>query len=437
MGFKKSASFKVMPGVRVRVSTKGVSAYAGRTKIIGTSTPSSTRKSPARRAPARNTAPAPAPRPAPAVKPGLLAAKEEKALYAYAVTRQAPVLDPIVRQHPVFERAAAAIMGLQDLEAGHLESSVQALQSVIHGLSPIESNPFLLKYLPNFSFELEIAGGVTAQLPLTMAALTLALAEALQTLGRIPEAIQYVEQLDPTYPALLSLTELYSGLGDWEEVLRLTDQLPVNSELTAALAILRAQAHFGLDQLVAAKECLKSLVSGKKFPENLRFQALALRSNISLADGAYSQAASDLEKILAENSSISGIREALAEVQEAQRVAVQRKVDMAARKAAETVRIREEKAAEAVRVREEKIAAQLALKNVPVMQTGVINLSDDAGVPEAAPAEEPRLGTASNIAAVPSPSTARAPGFYPDPEELAPYRFWDGSSWTSRVRMTP
>ncbi|WP_442860097.1 DUF2510 domain-containing protein [Arthrobacter sp. zg-Y179] len=26
--------------------------------------------------------------------------------------------------------------------------------------------------------------------------------------------------------------------------------------------------------------------------------------------------------------------------------------------------------------------------------------------------------------------------FYPDPEGVAPFRYWDGEAWTSRVRMT-
>ncbi len=459
MGFKKSASIKVMPGVRVRVSTKGVSAYAGRTKIMGTST-SVTRRTTSGRASARYTAtrstavriaaPAPAPRSTPAAKLGLLSPKEEKALYAYAVTRQVAQLDPLVLKHPVYGQAAAALLGLQHLQAGDSEACVQAVQSVIHGQPPIEANPFMSKYLPSFSFELEIAGGVTAQLPLTNAALTLALVEALQALERIPEAIQYLEQLDPTYPALLSLTELYSDQCDWEEVIRLTDLLPVDSELTGLLAILRAQAHFELDHLVAAKECLKPLTTGKKFSDNLRFKALALRSNISLGERAYARATADLEKILAENFQIAGIREAIADVDQARADAERLKAEAVSAKAAATVRARKEMAAEAQRLRdertaemqrkreakaaenlvlrEEKASAKSALNNVPVMRAGIINLSDNVELDSLAPVEETLVA--------PMSPTDREAGFYPDPEEVAPYRYWDGDSWTSRVRMT-
>lgn len=456
MGFKKSASIKVMPGVRVRVSTKGVSAYAGRTKIAGTST-TQTRRTPVRQPSIRNTAArssaaqnAPRVPAGPTVKPGMLAPKEEKALYAYAVTRHMAELDPMVLQHPIYGQAAAALLGVQHLQAGNYEACVHALHSVVHSNPPIEINHFMSKYLPHFSFELDIAGGVTAQFPMTNDALTLALVEALQSLHRIPEAIEYVERLNPTYPALLSLVELNSDEGNWHEVIRLTDSVPVDSEITGLLAILRSQAHFELDQLVAAKECLKPLTASKKYSDNLRFKALALRSNISLEEKAYARAIADLEKILAENSQISGIREAIANVHQSRDEAEQLKAQEIAAKTAETLRLREEKSAEAQRIRDEKIAetqrlreiktaeslrlreekaaAKLDLNATAVMQTGVINLSGDLK-------EEAAVNVDDSTASLPV-NTANEAGFYADPEGVAPFRYWVGNAWTSRVRMT-
>lgn len=361
-------------------------------------------------------------------KPGLLSPKEEKALYAYAVSRQAPELDPLVMQHPIYRHAAAALLGLQLFQAGNYEAAAVQLRGAVHGPAPIETNPFLLKYLPGFNYDLEIAGGVIVTLPLTNAALTLVLAEALQSLQCGDEAIQYVEQLDPTYPALLSLTELYSDRQDWEEVLRLTDRVRVESEVTALLSILRSQAHLELGQLVAAKECLKPVTASKKYSENIRFKALVQRSNIGLEEKAYGRAVADLEKILAENSQVRGIREAIAEINRAKLEADQQKANVAAQKAAEAQRLREAKAAEAQRAREEKAAAKRAAKETPVIQTGVISLSDDeaGNQDDAVP-----LGPDA-----PDRDTGKAPGFYPDPEEVAPFRYWDGRSWTSRVRMS-
>ncbi len=369
----------------------------------------------------------------------MLAPKEEKALYAYVVTRPTAELEPMVLQHPVYGQAAAALLGLQHLQTDNNEACVHALQSVVHNNPRIETNRFMSKYLPHFFFELDIAGGVTARFPMTNDALTLALAEALQSLQRITEAIDYVEGLDPSYPALLSLAELYSDESNWQEVIRLTDSLPVNSEITGLLAILRSQAYFESDQLVAAKECLKPLTASKKYSDNLRFKALALRSHISLEEKAYARAIADLEKIMAENSQISGIREAIANVHQSRDEAEQQKAQEVSAKTAETLRVREEKAAEAqrlreakaaeaLRVREEKAAAKRTLKAAPVIQTGVINLSDDF--------EKEAAATNHRTMANLTVNTAKEAGFYPDPEGIAPYRYWDGDAWTSRVRMT-
>ena len=387
--------------------------------------------------------------PAPVQKPGLLAPKEEKALYAYAVSGKASGLDPLVMNHPVYGQAAAALLGCQQFQAGNLEACVQQLSNVISGYSPIEANPFVVKYMPDFFYDLEIAGGVIVRLPLTNAALTLILAEALQDLQRGDEAIHYVEQLDPTYPALLSLTELYAERGDWNEMLRLTDRLPVDSEVTALLAILRSRAHLALGQLVAAKECLKPLISSKKHTENIRFKALVQRSSISLEEKAYGRAVADLEKILAENSQIRGVREAILAVEHAKQEAEEAKAASVAAKAAAAQQLREEKAAAAQRLREEKAAAALRLREEkaaaalrlreekaaqkraqliqPVIQTGIISLSDGENTVER---------TQTDKQDSPIGSQEKAPGFYPDPEGVAPYRYWDGRGWTTRIRMT-
>lgn len=455
MGFKKSTSFKVMPGVRVRVSTNGVSVYAGRTKIAGTSSSSRSSQPPARRAPARAAVAQAAVGTVSFAKPGLFAPREEKALYAYAVTRQVDVLDPLVLQHPVYAPVAAAVLGIRYLYSGDMEQCVQTLQSVVHGLSPIESYSFVTRYLATYGFDLEIAGGVSARFPLSQTSLILALAEALQSLERIPEAIQYIEQLDPSYPALLSLAELYSDLNDWTEVIRLTDTLPVDSEITALLAIMRSRAHLNLDQLVAAKECLKPLTASKKYSDNIRFKALAMRSDISFSEKAYTRAIADLEKILSEDSQIPGIREALQYANNVKAGEERQKAQAAQEKASEALRVREEKEAAALRLREEKQATALRLReekqaaalrlreekaaalharqNPPVMQAGIINLSDD--VETVAPVLPSQIIEATVLPA--EVSTSKEPGFYPDPEGVAPFRFWDGSEWTSRIRMTP
>ena len=379
-------------------------------------------------------------------------------MYAYFISRKDIALDEAVLLQPVYAQTAYALIGIQYLAHGHMEDCIQALQSALAGPLPIESNNFINKYLPSYHIDLDIAGGVSVQLPVSSDAISLALAEALQSQGRLDDAINCVEHASPTYPALLSLTELYSEKQNWHEVVRLTDYIEVGSEIGALLAIMRSRAHLNLDQLIAAKECLKPIIASKKYSANLRLQALALRSNISLEEKAYGRAIADLEKILAEDSRVPGVIQALEAVNFAKNEAENSKLEAAQQrlldaeqareakkaetlrlreeKAAETLRLREEKAAAAAKLREEKAAAKLAAQTVPVIQTGVISLSDDSDSDVAATSPAPPA-TASAPEAVNSATQFKEAGFYPDPEGIAPFRYWDGNAWTTRIRMTP
>lgn len=375
-------------------------------------------------------------------------------MYAYFVSRKDVALDPSVMLQPVHAQTAFALLGLQFMASGHLDDCIHALQNALAGPLPLESNNFIHKYFPNYHLDLDIAGGVSVRLPVSSDALSLALAEALQSQGRVDEAINCVEQASPTYPALLSLTELYSDKQDWQEVVRLTDYIEVGSEIGALLAIMRSQAYLNLGQLTAAKECLKPIAAGKKYSDNLRFQALALRSNISLEEKAYGRAIADLERILAENSQVPGILQALEAVNFAKVEAEQSKLQSAEQrlreaeqareaKKAETLRIREEKAAEMLRIREERAAAaaklkdekasaKLAHESAPVVQAGFISLSDEL-IENTSSERDSHRGTRQDT--ISAGTANKEAGFYPDPEGIAPFRYWDGAAWTSRVRM--
>jgi hypothetical protein len=428
VGFRKSTSFKVMPGVRVRVSTNGVSTYVGGRKISPRKVPASPRTGTARTS---TTAPAQAP-----VRPGMFAPKEEKVLFAFLSQPDALSLEETVLAHPQYALLGNALLGLRHLIYGQTDRAVEYLRAALSLDGEVESHAFTRKYLSGYRLTLGIAGGVSVELPLSHDAVTLALAEGLQIQGQTRTAVYYVEALDPSYPALLSLADLYVELEDWHEVLRLTNGFGVDSEITAMLAIFRAKSHLALGELVAAKECIKPLTASKKYGSGLRFQALALRSEISLTEGAFARATADLEKILAEDSSLPGLREALARIQRRQQEieqeksdAVRQKARAAEQKREEAERAKEEKRAQAERVRAEKAAARerLAAERAapkPALQAAVIDLSfdEDDGI-----SDEPELAQAE--------AGGLVPGFYPDPQEVAPFRYWDGSAWTSRIRM--
>ncbi|HSN36572.1 MAG TPA: DUF2510 domain-containing protein [Arthrobacter sp.] len=367
----------------------------------------------------------------------MFAPKEEKFLFTFISQPEALNLDDSVLAHPQYAKLANVLLGLRHLIHGRTDPAVGYLRAALSLSGELEAHSFTQKYLAGYRLTLGIAGGVAVELPLSHDAATLALAEGLQIQDQTQAAVYYVEALDPSYPALLSLADLYLDLEDWNEVLRLTNGVAIDSEITAMLAIFRAKSHLALGELVAAKECIKSLTAGKKHGTGLRFQALALRSEISLAEGAFARATADLEKILAEDASVPGLREALTRIRHRQQELEQEKSDAAREKlrAAEmkreqAERAKEEKRAESERVRAEKAAERerlLAHRTAPkpALRAAVIDLSFD----------EDALPSASEPPSAHSKAGALLPGFYPDPEEVAPFRYWDGSAWTSRIRM--
>ncbi len=420
-----------MPGVRIRVSTSGVSTYVGGRKTTPRRSPASSRP-----APGRTLAPTPALAP---VRPGMFAPKEEKALFTFVSQPEALSLDEAVLAHPQYAKLGNVLLGLRHLIHGRTDPAVEYLRAGLSLDGGLETHAFTQKYLSGYRLTLGIAGGVSVELPLSHDATTLALAEGLQIQDQTQAAVYYVEALDPSYPALLSLADLYIDLKDWNEVLRLTNGVVVDSEITALLAIFRGKSHLALGELVAAKECIKTLTGSKKYGSGLRFQALALRSEISLAEGAFARAMADLEKILAEDSRVSGVREAITRIQHRQQEVEQEKSDAARQKERaaqqkreQAERAKDEKRAEAERIRAEKAAdrERLLARRVaqkPALQAAVIDLSFD----------EEALPATSEPASAHSEAGGLLPGFYPDPEEVAPFRYWDGSAWTSRIRMKP
>jgi hypothetical protein len=194
-----------------------------------------------------------------------------------------------------------------------------------------------------------------------------------------------------------------------------------------------------LGEYVAARETLRSATTGKKLAPAIRHRALMARADVSLTEGSMAKARTDLENILAEDSAFQDARAALADLQQRQQeieeekaAAAAAKVRAAEEKARAAAQAREEKKATAERIRAEKAAERARLqaernRPAPVVQAGIINLASDDGTHVVEESDQPDT--------IAIGSAARPAGFYEDPEGVAPFRYWDGSSWTPRIRM--
>jgi tetratricopeptide (TPR) repeat protein len=325
MGFRLRKSFKVMPGVRMTVTPKGVGVSAGTrgarmsvhssgrvTKTVGvpgsgmsyvsTSTPS--KRSTTRRAAAPQAQQA-------APKPGLMAPKGEKALYAALTPNvDASKLAEVVSQFPEYALVANTVLGFA-LEDQRLRAE-GALKSVFDSGRDPAQEPFARKYLGASHCTVAIADGVKTTLPLNRDAVGLMLAELLQADGNVGGAIDVVEQLEPSTHAAVSLAELYVDAKRYDAAVELTEGVMNQDDATALLCVFRGVALRERGYVEASKAAFKEALRSRSRDRAIRHRALMERARMLLADGKKAQARKDLERILADDSKYPGLTELLA-----------------------------------------------------------------------------------------------------------------------------
>jgi tetratricopeptide (TPR) repeat protein len=213
-------------------------------------------------------------------------------------------------QHPDFRLASYSIAGLMILQDEPTEAERLLGEAFATGNDPA-ADKFISSYLFT-RLELSIAEGVSAELPINRDAVGLALAELKQDAGNLDEAIEVVEQLEPTTYAAVSLAELYAQTGRWDDVIELTEGVKNEDDAAALLCVFRGQAFREQGFHDAAHESLKEALRSRSRAPEIRHLALAERAQNYLAQGKKAMARKDLERILAEDSSYEGVREQLA-----------------------------------------------------------------------------------------------------------------------------
>jgi tetratricopeptide (TPR) repeat protein len=325
MGFRARKSIKVVPGVRLNLSKTGVGMSFGggparysvhssgretvsaRTGVPGVYYQKSVSGS------GSASRPAPAAPPAPP-KPGLFAPKGEKQLYKAIRSQDVEAIKKVGDEHSDFRVLSHGIAGLMMLGDDQTEPEAKRLLGEVFasGEDPAQDR-FAAKYLFT-KLELSIASGVAAVLPVNRDAVGLALAELHQDDGEIDEAINVVEQLEPTTYAAVSLAELYAQVGRFDEVVDLTNGVSNEDDASALLLVYRAVALREQGFPDAANEAFKEALKSRSRAPEVRHLALSERATNYLRQGKKAQARKDLERILAEDSEYEGVRERLNEL---------------------------------------------------------------------------------------------------------------------------
>ena len=329
MGFRMRKSIKVAPGVRLNVSKRGVGASMGaggaRYSVHSTgrrtvsahsgipgiyyqkSVSGKGGRTSAGSGPQATASAAPA-------KPGLLAPRGEKQLWKAIRAQDVATITRIGEDEPGYRVVAWSIAGLKLSETDPSEAT-RLLEAVFATGQDPAATVFASQYLRTL-VSLDIASGVTAELPLNRDAVGLTLAELKQEAGDLDGAIETVEHLEPTTYAAVSLVELYAQAGRWDEVVELTEGLANEDDASALLLCYRGMAfvHQGFHD--AAHESFKEALRSRSRPAEIRHLALSERATNYVAQGKKAMARKDLERILAEDSTYEGVRERLAELTE-------------------------------------------------------------------------------------------------------------------------
>jgi tetratricopeptide (TPR) repeat protein len=328
MGFRYRKSIKLAPGVRMTLSKSGVSYSAGvrgarvtrtasgqlrgSTSIPGTGLGYSTALTAKPHQRGRATTPHPqSPQRRPT--PGLLAPRAEKAMYKAVFKENWAAMQSVMADHPDYSALGCALLGMVKVRERDYDQAIRFLTTAFaSGLDPAE-HAFSQKYL-NTGVSTEIAPGVSIDLPINRDAVALVLAELHQDRGEANEAIEVVEQLEPTTYAAVSLAELYGQVGRFGDVIEMTEGVANIDDATALLCTFRGAAFRELGHFVAAREILKEALKSKNRQAVVRHRALLERAKVYIAEGKRSQARKDVERILAEDSDYDGLQELLTEL---------------------------------------------------------------------------------------------------------------------------
>ncbi len=210
MGVRVSKSFKVAPGIRVRVNTKSTSVSLGgkgarytvnskgrRTataRVPGTPVSvqqvSGTRKSAPRQhtsTPVQHAVAAQAP------KPGLFAPQGEKRLYKILMTNglgqvgYAARLEQVAEKFPDQRIAAATLAGLFALKADPTRA-IRALGYVADSGVEVADDPYLRRYAPVKAFTMDAGGGRQELMPLSRDLVIIQLATLHMLAGHLDQA---------------------------------------------------------------------------------------------------------------------------------------------------------------------------------------------------------------------------------------------------------
>lgn len=201
----------------------------------------------------------------------------------------------------VFETLAAALPASDHSRATDLLMWVHR-----SGYEPATDAAFQ-SLLGKARIQVQVAEGVSAELPIDRVALTLLLAELLQTQNQRDAALQVLTSSPVNALSVAAEVDLLAQERRWQDVMSRTDGIALDSPSSAHLHLCRAEALAATGSLAEALDGLDRVLQ-RRLPAALRHRALLQRAGFRLARGDRSEAAKDVSSILREDPSHSRAR---------------------------------------------------------------------------------------------------------------------------------
>ncbi|MET8521841.1 DUF4236 domain-containing protein [Nocardioides sp. NPDC004968] len=330
MGFRIRKQIKILPGIKLTVTPHGVSTTLGpkgfslnvhsKRRVTGTVDlpgsgvhyvkTTSVKRIRAKMRGGSEAAPAVSSPAAP--EPGFFSPAWEKKLFRALAEKR---YDRIAGIGERYDDARPSAVVLDSILVAHPGGDMARVRDDLSWLRSVgrkvEDDAFIATYAAGGEVSVHIAAGVDVALPLSQEILDLLLVEALQAGGDLDRAIDVAEGLEPTTIAAVSLAELYIDAGRFDDVIEVTNALVNEDEASTFLMVQRAAALRQTGLLEAALEALREALQPRSRPAELRLAAYLERAQVYVAQGKKGMARKDLERVIAADASIPGVRDLL------------------------------------------------------------------------------------------------------------------------------
>lgn len=332
MGFRYQRSMKLLPGVRLNFSKRGVGMSVGvrgarvsfspggritqRVGIPGTgmswvSTSSARTRSRSAARPERQPVP---PLPPPPPTPGLFSTSDERSVFKAFKEKNVATLTAIAAADSKAAILAGFYAALLLSDQGDHSGALRVLETAWHRTSDIDHDDLFAKYAHKMTVTVDLCQEAKVSAAGSRDTAGLLYAELLQSAGRSSEALEVVKHLTWGPAVALASADLMASMSDWDGVLAVTNNISVVDDGTALIAVYRARALRKTGLLDAAKECVRPALSARLKDSGVRAQALLERARINQAQGHIAAARKDVESVLASDSAHAEARALLADL---------------------------------------------------------------------------------------------------------------------------